>query len=38
MSGKEQLSFALGFVEDGGAICEEFLGFVHLERISQRLF
>ena len=30
MSGKEQLSFTLRFVEDGGAICEEFLGFVQL--------
>ena len=30
MSGKEQLSFTLRFVEEGGIICEKFLGFVHL--------
>ena len=30
MSGKEQISLTLRFVEDGGVISEEFLGFVHL--------
>ena len=30
MSGKGQLPLTLRFVEDGGVISEEFLGFVHL--------